>query len=328
MTRYALLWLLLALWTGSRPVTLTYPSGWPRPVYDFEKYPLTREGIALGRRLFYDPVLSADSTVSCSSCHLSYTAFTHTDHPRSHGIGDRVGRRNAMALQNLAWSAAFMWDGAVPHLNFQALAPIHDSLEMGSDIRKVIHRLEGSATYRRHFTRAFGSPGITTPRLLRALAQFELSLVSASAPYDRIMAGRDTFTAQEARGYQLFRDYCNRCHTEPLFAGNSFEQNGLPPDPTLMDWGRMRVTGQPADSLRFKVPSLRNIAHSQPYMHDGRFTRLKDVLAHYTSRPALFGGHALTAPERVELTAFLLTLTDRDFLFNPQHAFPRSNTHN
>lgn len=313
------------------PVRLNYPPDWPAPVYDFSKNPLTREGIALGRKLFYDPVLSRDSTISCSSCHLSFTAFTHVDHALSHGIEDRIGRRNSPALMNLAWARHFMWDGAVNHLDVQALAPIAHPAEMDHDIALVVKKLQPIDRYQQLFKAAFGDTRVTGERLLKAIAQFELTLISANTRYDRVKQGIDTFTLQEKNGYRLFQQHCNSCHTEPFFTNQLFENNGLPLDTSLLDYGKMTISGLPADSLRFKVPTLRNLEFSYPYMHDGRFRKLRDVLKHYTESiqqsptlsPQLMNKIPLTADEKTDLTAFLLTLTDRDFLFNPDFAFPK-----
>ena len=303
------------------PAPLEYPETWPFPAYDFSKNPLTKPGIALGRQLFYDPVLSKDSTISCSNCHLSYTAFTHVDHALSHGIHDRIGTRNSPALTNLAWARSFMWDGAVNHLDMQALAPISSPVEMEEKIENVVEKLQRSAGYRVMFFQAFGDSLATGERLLKALAQFELTLVSANSKYDRVLAGKEIFTDQEQNGYRLFKNNCARCHSEPFFTNYGFEKNGLPVDTALRDFGRMAITRQPADSLKFKVPTLRNIEFSYPYMHDGRFRKLGEVLNHYAHNKDL--GIELSSNEKVDLTAFLLTLTDRTFLFNPDFAFPR-----
>jgi len=314
-------------------IKLDYPAYWPDPVYDMAGSPLTEEGVELGRKLFYDPILSLDSTTSCANCHLSYTAFTHVDHALSHGIGDSIGTRNSMALMNLAWSKSFMWDGAVNHLDMQALAPISHPAEMGEEIGHVVEKLNQSLHYPAKFALAFGSSEITGARLLKALAQFQLTLVSANSKYDQVMRKEDgiSFTAQEEKGYQLFQTHCESCHQEPLFTNGSFENNGLPLDSTLHDGGRIKITGHPEDSLKFKVPTLRNIEFSFPYMHDGRFKKLNQVLEHYsegihdspTLSPQLKNGIPLRQEDAVDLVAFLLTLTDKQFLFNPKFAFPR-----
>ncbi|MBL0128990.1 MAG: c-type cytochrome [Flavobacteriales bacterium] len=327
-----LLFVLIAATTQHpEPVQLKIPAGWPAPTYDFSKNPLTKEGIALGRKLFYDPILSVDSIVSCSSCHLSYTAFTHVDHAVSHGIRDRIGTRNSPALMNLAWSGLLMWDGAVNHLDVQALAPIAHPDEMGEDIAHVVEKLRRSGRYPGLFYDAFGDATITGERMLKALSQFELTLISANSKYDRAQAGLETFTDQEASGYRIFKAHCIACHRPPLFTTGAFANNGLAVDTVYHDLGRMKITGDPTDSLKFKIPTLRNVEFSFPYMHDGRFKSLRQVIDHYaeglvqgrTLAPELRDGVTLSKNERTDLVAFLLTLSDREFCFNPDHAFPR-----
>lgn len=305
------------------------PKGWPKPAYDFKKNPLTEQKIEIGRRLFYDPILSRDSTTSCNSCHLQYTAFTHVDHRLSHGIKDRIGTRNSPALMNLAWSKLFMWDGAVNHLDVQALAPIANHDEMDEDLLHVISKLQATPTYPALFYEAFGDSVITGELVLKSISQFMLTLVSANSRYDKIKRGEDTFSVKEAKGYALFQRNCASCHSEPLFTNMQFENNGLPIDDSLKDIGRMKITGKAADSLKFKVPTLRNIEFSQPYMHDGRFKSLSQVLNHYISgishsptlSTGLQKGISLSASDKVDLTAFLLTLTDKEFLYNPAFSY-------
>ncbi|MBJ7429678.1 MAG: cytochrome-c peroxidase, partial [Bacteroidia bacterium] len=299
--------------------------------YDFSKNQLTKEKILLGRVLFYDPILSKNNTISCASCHSQYTAFTHVDHALSHGIADRIGNRNAPALMNLAWHQNFMWDGAIHHLDFQSLAPIENHDEMDEKIENVVLKLNQQAAYKQLFLKAYGDSLATGERTLKALSQFMLTLVSANSKYDKVMAQKDTFTQQEQNGYLLFKQHCESCHTEPLFTNLQFENNGLPFDTILKDWGRMRITQKSSDSLKFKVPTLRNIEFSFPYMHDGRFKKLSQVLNHYTNgmvpyqnlSPALKQPIILTSNQKVDITAFLLTLTDKEFLFNKQYSYPR-----
>ena len=293
------------------------PRGWPEAIYDFKNNPLNEEKIKLGRILFYDPVLSRDNSVSCASCHSQYNAFAHSDHPVSHGINDRLGTRNAPALINLAWQKQFMWDGAVHNLDVQALAPLHNPDEMDETIGNVVQKLQRNPYYPQIFQSAFGDSVVTGEYLLKALTQFMLTLVSANSKYDSVQLQLATFTTKEQRGYALFKTHCNTCHTEPLFTSNQFSTNGIPVS-KYNDFGRMKVTNNPKDSLLFKVPTLRNVEFSYPYMHDGRFKSLRQVLQHYVSknRPII-----LTPDEQVEITAFLLTLTDRQFLFNPAYSY-------
>ena len=238
------------------------PTGWPTPVYDFAANPLTTQKIALGRQLFFDPRLSRDGSISCASCHLPQTAFAHTDHDLSHGIDNRIGRRNSPALMNLAWGAAFMWDGAVHHLDVQSIAPLTNADEMGHSMAGAVQVLQGADAYRPMFAAAFGDTAITGERVLKSLTQFLLTLVSAGAKYDRVMAGSEAFSDAEARGYTVFKSNCASCHTEPLFTSGAFENNGLPPDTTLNDAGREGISGAAGDRGKFKVPTLRNVAVS------------------------------------------------------------------
>ncbi len=309
----------------------TVPENFPNPVYDFGKNPLTENKILLGRALFYDPVLSRNNTISCAGCHSQFSAFTHVDHALSHGIEDKTGFRNSPALMNLAWQTLFMRDGAINHLDMQALAPISNAVEMDENINHVVSKLQASKLYPTLFYWAFGDSVITGEHTLKAISQFMLTLVSCNSKYDSVIRKESVFTEQENNGYRLFKTHCSSCHTEPLFTNDSFKNNGLPVDTTLNDFGRYRVTLNPSDSLSFKVPTLRNIEFSYPYMHDGRFKRLAQVLNHYTNgieksktlSSQLQNPIALTANEKVDIIAFLLTLTDKTFLFNPQHSYPK-----
>ena len=308
------------------------PKGWPKPVYNFSRNKLSEKKIEIGRRLFYDPRLSRDSTISCASCHSPYNAFAHTDHALSHGIHDSIGKRNAPALMNLAWQPSFMWDGAVHQLDAQALAPIHHPGEMDESITRVTEKIRRSKTYQKLFFQAFGDSAITGERVLKTLSQFMLTLVSAESKYDSVMRKEKKFTAQEEKGLLIFKKHCSTCHAPPLFTNYSFENNGILPDTKLKDAGRMNITHNIKDSLSFKVPTLRNIAFTAPYMHDGRFQSLSEVILHYTSHQKnnllskkLSSPIVLSAKEKVDLIAFLLTLSDKKFLFNPKHNFPKES---
>jgi len=307
------------------------PQGWPKPVYDFGKNPLSYNKVELGRMLFYDPVLSRDSSTSCASCHSQYNAFTHVDHDLSHGINDRIGKRNSPALMNLAWSSSFMWDGAVNHLDVQSLAPITNPLEMDESLPNVIRKLQSNKRYPAMFYKAYGDSIITGQRLLQALSQFMLTLVSNNAKYDSVMRKQAVFTENEDKGYTLYKQHCASCHAEPLFANYSFENNGLYVDKTLNDSGRMAITKQPTDSLKFKVPTLRNLKYTYPYMHDGRFKHLGQVLNHYamgiqhapTLAPQLRKGVFMNSEEKFYLISFLATLNDKSFVSNPAFGYPQ-----
>lgn len=309
------------------------PKNWPKPTYDFRKNPLEKSKIVLGRQLFYDPVLSRDNQISCASCHLQQTGFTHVDHALSHGIEDRIGTRNSPVLVNLAWNKLFMWDGAVNHLDVQALAPIENHLEMDEKIANVVRKLQQSKKYKTLFFDAYGDSLATGERTLKAISQFMLTLVSADSKYDQVMRKEKgvEFTADEKKGYSLFKMHCAVCHSEPLFTNGKFENNGLLPDSLLNDKGRMTITGRSSDSLLFKVPTLRNIERSYPYMHDGRYRNLQMVLFHYTNSvhasPTL-SKHlqkpiVLDEQDKRCMIAFLKTLTDTKFLSNPEFGYPK-----
>ncbi|MDR6158409.1 cytochrome c peroxidase [Chryseobacterium sp. SLBN-27] len=307
------------------------PENWPKPVYDFKKNPLSEEKIFLGRTLFYDPVLSRDGTISCESCHLQYTAFTHVDHTTSHGIDGKIGNRNSPALMNLAWSRDLMWDGSVHHIDAQAISPIENPLEMDEKLSHVVSKLNHSKKYRGLFYRAYGDSTATGERTLKSLSQFLLTLVSCDSKYDRVMRHEEKFNEYEQKGYQLFKVNCAACHTEPLFTNGSFQNNGLEPDKFFKDGGRIKITGNKNDSLAFKVPTLRNIELSYPYMHDGRFKNLQMVLFHYTNniyRTKTLSKHlkkeiVLNEQDKNNLIAFLKTLTDETFTRNPKFSYPQ-----
>ena len=315
------------------PIYIEIPENWPKPVYNFNKNPLTEEGFQLGRQLFYDPILSKDNTISCASCHLQATGFTHVDHELSHGIEGKIGTRNSLTLQNLAWNKHFMWDGGVNHLDVQALAPITSEVEMNETLENVVKKLRNSEKYGDLFQKAFGTKKITGQLTLKAISQFLVSLTTSNSKYDKVKRNEDKFTEMEQKGYTLFQEKCASCHKEPLLTNNEFRNNGLSMDADLKDLGRMKITQNSKDSLLFKVPTLRNIEFTYPYMHDGRFKTLTEVIKHYNSgipksktlSKELQQPMNLSDNERTELVAFLKTLTDKAFLFNTRYAYPKEN---
>ncbi len=323
----------LSDYTPDDTLTFVVPEGWPQPLYDFDKNPLTKNGIALGRKLFYDDMLSRDSTVSCAFCHLSYTNFTHIDHKLSHGIEDRIGTRNTLSIMNLAWYNTFMWDGGITNLDVQPLAPLTSFFEMDMDPDELITRLESSSEYPKLFKQAFGKDAdVSGYYMFRAMSQFILTLNTYNSKYDKVMrkeAGA-TFTEREQKGLEVFRAKCASCHKEPLFTDGTFRNNGLAVDTNLNDGGRIKITRNIDDSLKFKVPSLRNIEVSYPYMHDGRYKSLQMILFHYsngitdskTLDPALKKGLNMGEDDKRNLIIFLKTLTDISFIRNKAHADP------
>jgi cytochrome c peroxidase len=302
---------------------MLFPKEWPKPVY-LPAYDSSQ--FSLGKKLFYDGILSADGSISCASCHQPFAAFAHPEHDFSHGIHDQFSKRNAPALINLAWMKEMHWDGAINHLEMQPLAPITDPREMGESINRVLQKLRDDDLYPDQFKRAFGDTGISTERMLKALAHFTSQLISHQSKYDRVKAGKDSFLPYEARGYQLFKAHCNGCHREPLFTDHAFRNNGSGNN-RLNDVGRVAITLNPKDSFRFKVPTLRNVQVTGPYFHDGRHSALSNVIEHYTTRihredinldSLLKQPIMLTKTQKKELLYFLYTLTDSGFLKNPR----------
>lgn len=307
--------------SSKKDIRFEVPKNFPAPNYRFENNSITPEGFALGKALFYDGILSRDGSVSCGSCHQQSAAFTHFDHPVSHGIDDQLGTRNAPALVNLAWQNEFFWDGGVHDLDLQPPVAIENPVEMDEKLDHVLEKIRQHSQYPSMFEKAFGTKEVTTARFLKSMSQFMLMLVSSNSKYDRFIRNEGVkLTQDEADGLALFRQKCATCHPEPLFTDNSFRNNGLV---QRSDEGRKRITLREEDAFTFKVPTLRNVATSMPYMHDGRFKTLEDILDHYsegvqpsaTLDPALSaGGMKLTQTEKQKIIAFLKTLTDEDFL--------------
>ncbi len=322
--------------TPIAPVSFDVPKGFPPIRYALDRNPITTDGIALGRMLFYDARLSRDSTISCAECHNQAYSFTHHGHDLSHGINNRLGTRNSLPLQNLAWNPYFFWDGGVTDLDLFPVAPIQDHNEMDNTMSNVISTLKRDKNYPQRFKAAFGTTEITSARMLQALSQFMLSLVSANSRYDKYVRGEagGTLTVDELAGKALFTQKgCVKCHAGKLFTDYSFRNNGL----SLaynQDVGRAKITELAQDRFTFRVPSLRNVERTFPYMHDGRFTTLEAVMKHYAgglyATPNLDPllnqngqlGIPLTDTEQAQLIAFLKTLTDPTFITDPRFAAP------
>jgi len=316
---------------ATTPRTQVIPEGFPTPPYSFQDNPLTDEGFELGRRLFYEGMLSVDGMHPCSSCHQQIAGFGTFEHDRSHGVNNTHTLRNAPVLFNLAWNTSFHWDGAFNSLKDESVHPITGSNEMGETFNRVIRKLEQDMSYQRQFRQVFRTDKIMPVHIQQALAQFTGYLTSSNSKYDRYKKGLATFTAQELAGYQLYQANCATCHPEPLFTDHSYRNIGLPIDPLLNDYGRLMVTHQPGDSLKFKVPTLRNSYISSNYMHDGRFNTLAQCLNHYRAGvqqsqsldPLLLNGITLTNTDVSALTTFLRTLTDSTFIFDPRFGPPQ-----
>lgn len=312
------------------------PPGWPLPHYQFEENPVTEAGFVLGRALFYETLLSKDNSISCGSCHQNFVAFANAGHDVSHGVHPEIlGTRNSPGLFNLAWHPSFMHDGSSLHIENQPLAPINNPIEMDETTPNVIRKLQETQKYRSLFLSAYGEETVTSQRMLRAMAQFMGLLYSYNSKFDHYKRGEKnvSLSEQELSGYRLFVQHCNSCHTEPLFSDFKFRNNGLAVNPAYNDLGRGAVTEEASDRYTFKTPSLRNIALTAPYMHDGRYETLEECLDHYTGRienlenldPLLREGIPLSAADKQDLIAFLRTLTDYEFINDRRFADPNYN---
>lgn len=307
---------------------------------------LTKAGVQLGRMLFYEPALSKDGSLACAGCHLQENAFSDI-RLFSIGVEKLPGKRQAMAVMNLAWHQnGFFWDGRAPHLRDQALKPIQDALEMNETLPNVVSKLSADKKYTDQFIRAFGDVAVTSERVSLALEQFMLTMVSNNARFDNWKNGAATLSESADRGRVLFFTEfdpfgsskgaeCFHCHGGFNFTNNEFKNNGLDGDAEQQDEGRRKLTGDPLDQAKFKVPSLRNVALTPPYMHDGRFPTLEAVVDHYNSGAKSSGtvdellqynlqagGLQMTAQDKADLVAFLNTLTDETFLTNPAYKKP------
>ncbi len=302
--------------------------------------PQTVEGIALGKKLFFDSILSGDNTQACANCHAPENAFT--DRNRfSDGIDGILGNRNSMPLFNLAWNydENFFWDGNTFSLEHQAFVPVSDPIELKSSWIQLEQELQEHPEYPNLFQQAFGTLNIDSTLVTKAIAQFERTLISSNSKFDKFLSGELELTQQERNGFNVFMDEargdCFHCHgsdKNPLWTDNIFHNNGL--DETFTDLGLGAVTGDPADNGKFKSPSLRNLEFTAPYMHDGRFTTIDEVINHYSQglknsstidplmKKVAQGGVGLSEQDKADLKAFLLTLSDFNFINNPDFKNP------
>ncbi len=329
------------------PYPLVTPANFPPMVVPPDN-PITVRGVELGRYLFYEERLSGNNTQSCAGCHAPANAFSDAPNAFSLGIDGLQGRRNSMALMNLGWETSFFWDGRKPTLEQQVLMPVIDPVEMHEAWPNAVAELQADSAYRALFIRAFNTDVIDSTLVAKALGQFLRTMISANSKVDKVARGEAVFTQEEQRGFILTQleggdpaagqggqwgADCFHCHTHAggLFTNGQFENNGL--DSVFTDMGRFEVTGDPLDRAKFKVPSLRNVALSGPYMHDGRFATLEQVVEHYNSggKPSetispfmkyTQGGLQLPASDKAALVAFLNALTDHDFVNDPRFQDP------
>jgi cytochrome c peroxidase len=276
--------------------------------------------------LFYEPKLSGDNSISCGFCHQQSAGFTHHGHSVSHGIFDQTGHRNSPPVMNLAWSRFFTWDGGVFDLDLFSIVPITNPIEMGEDIHRVLDKLKADPKYPPRFEKAFGSKEITSAKMYMALSQFMLMCVSANSKYDQWKTGKGaSMTEEELSGYTLVQKKCGKCHSGELFTDGNFHNNGLGQGRLKEDLGRQAITLNLDDNRKFKVPSLRNLGYTAPYMHDGRFLTIDAVLNFYSGgvkdSPQLDStlrhiggvGIPLTNEEKQKIKVFLETLNEPAF---------------
>ena len=317
------------------PVSITAPANLGKTVPFPERNPFTREGILLGKKLFYDPILSGNNSISCASCHLPQKAFSDDLALSTRGITGKPLLRHAPALQNLAWMPGWFWDGGAKDIESLNFGPLTHPDEMAQNLKELVSELKNHPEYPNLFKAAFPSDTISSTTITRALAQFERTLISSNSRYDKYVRKEDggNLTVPELEGLALVKQKCASCHATDFFTDFGYHNNGL--DQTYSDknealeWGRGRISGNPADIGKYKTPTLRNIALTAPYMHDGRFKTLAEVLEHYNSGvknsatldPLLQKnnrlGIALTAAEKEKIILFLNTLTDREFTTDP-----------
>lgn len=329
------------------PYTLEVPYFFPEPEIPADN-PMTVEGIALGRHLFWDKALSRNNTVSCGTCHAPDAAFANNV-AHSTGLYGDLTPRNSMPLINMAWNTSFFWDGRALTLEEQIAHPIHNPIEMDMDWPSAVERVSTDADYQDMFTAAFGTPCVDSTRITFAIAQFIRTMISAKSDFDRAYYyGQGQLSLSQIRGMELFKAEggdpniypggqnggdCFHCHGGAMvqFTDHQFHNNGL--DSVFADYGRADVTGSPYDKGLFKTPTLRNIALTAPYMHDGRFGTLEEVVEHYNS-----GGHfsatldplmkfpgvglGLSPQDKEDLVNFLKSLTDTAFVNNPAFQDP------
>jgi cytochrome c peroxidase len=288
--------------------------------------PMTIEGVALGEKLFKDPILSANNTQACIDCHKQNSSFSDPNQ-FSTGIDDIQGNRNASALINLGWNTSFFWDGRSLTLEEQAFEPVTNTIEMHNTWMNVEIALNSDKEYPFLFKEAFNINYIDSIHVVKAIAQFERSLISTNSKLDRYLRNEEQLTISELNGYVIFnteKGDCFHCHGTNMFMDNQFHNNGLDTEP-FIDLGRAKVTLDVSDNGKFKTPTLRNIEMSAPYMHDGRFATLEEVVEHYDSggkysttvdplMKKLGVGLQLSNQEKIDLVAYLKTLTDNEFI--------------
>ena len=313
------------IYFSNTPYVIQTPYGFPNMNIPSNN-PMTVEGVSLGEKLFKDPILSADNTQACINCHQQNFSFSEPSQ-FSTGIDNIQGLRNASALINIGWNTSFNWDGSSLTLEEQAFEPVTNPIEMHNNWSNVELMLNSHVDYPSLFKQAFNIDYIDSNHIVKAIAQFERTLISVNSKLDRYLNNEEQLTISELNGYAIFnteKGDCFHCHASQLFMDNQFHNNGLDIEP-FPDLGRAKVTSDASDNGKFKTPTLRNIEMSAPYMHDGRFATLEEVVEHYDSggkysitvdplMKKLGVGLQLSNQEKKDLVAYLKTLTDNEFI--------------
>ena len=316
------------------PYQLAIPQGFPDMIIPDDN-PMTVEGVALGRLLFYDTILSEDRSQSCASCHAPAFNFSDNGKQFSEGVRGDIGTRNSMPVINIGWMPELFWDGRARGVEGQALGPVPNPIEMHLRWVDAEQRIQNHDTYPDLFFKAFGTREIDSILVVKAIAQFERTMISSNSKWDRYLRGETSLTQAEAQGFEIFfteKGDCFHCHATILFSDNLPHNNGL--DAEFADLGYGGITNNPNDNGKFKTPTLRNIAFSAPFMHDGRFETLEEVVDFYSEgvqwsptidplmKKVNQGGVKLTDQEKQHLIAFIKTLTDTTFIQNPEFSNP------
>lgn len=317
----------------NKRINLNIPSNFPKIEYDLENNYPTKYGVELGKKLFFDPRLSLDNTISCSKCHQQKFAFTDPTEIRTHravGVEGRIGMRNTPPIQNALFLDKFMWDGVITELHRQPIVPIVTDEEMGETLEGIENKIKNDPEYKSLFKKAFGEENFSRDGMLKAITQYMITLISANSKYDKVTRDKtENFTVLEQKGFDIFKQKCISCHSTDLFTDQTLRNIGIPYNPDTEDDGFRRGTGKQEDFLKFKVPSLRNIEYTAPYGHDGRYASLKDFLdfldngvqdfpnldhemRKYFSQTGKLG-IPLTEEEKNALIAFMKTLSDKEF---------------
>jgi cytochrome c peroxidase len=324
MTRFIICFVFLfSLKSCTDSQEFELPAHFPKPHHTLR---IDAQKFELGKQLFFDPVFSKDSTISCASCHQQTAVFSDT-RPFSLGVRSQVGKRNAPALQNLLWSNTFFWDGGVHNIDLIPLNPITNAKELDESMLNIVYKINRAKTYQSQFKTIFHTDTISSHQILEALTHYQAALISDQSPFDNYLRGKIKLSDDEMQGYTIFQTKCGHCHEGPLLSNYSYRNNGVF-KPGDTDLGRYEISLIEGDKGKFKIPSLRNIAITAPYMHNSSLSSLEEVLNHYESgiqlSPSLDSSLRnkihFQPGEKKKIIAFLKTLTDLEYTKNEKYS--------